>query len=389
MIRITGNSLKDLLGDSIPGLRDMAQGSARYRHIPDVDDVVLVWFAAPKSYTGEDILEITFHGNDIIYDLLCTFLEKQGVKKAHPGEFSYRAVINGKMSIEKAESINDIIRATSLDELKLIRSSSSVSRKLEEILTLARTLLVDIESGIEFDEDGTTDGLFGLLSEIDFLYAQALLSSEKHRVPGVLLYGPPNCGKSTLFNQILGYERAIVSDIPGTTRDYIEGECVYRGVTFRITDSAGIRMSSESLEDKGIALTKKLFSSADLVINGGEKITSPKIINVHMKSDLGISEDSEITNVSGLTGEGVSDLLNEIILKLNDSVHNSPEIWVTSRLLDDISDIRNLAESIERENLWEVRALHIGKLIVFLEGLFGYEGFDLYGNIFSRFCVGK
>ncbi|MBU1221298.1 50S ribosome-binding GTPase [Myxococcota bacterium] len=389
IVRLTGWNLKPLLEPHIPGISKLSHSRARLIEIPGIDRAVVTWFEAPASYTGQDVLELSVHGNPVIVQKLSEFLEKNGATAAQAGEFSYRAVLNGKMSVEEAEKINAVIMASSEAEINLIRSSSGINLLLEDILGKARELLAIMETAIEFDEEITFPDLETLRNQIDFIRTQGKITRNKHKLPKVLLYGPPNCGKSTLFNAIIGFERAIVSDVPGTTRDYLEVEVTVKGHRFVLIDSAGVREITEEIENAGVNMTLSLFESCDIILNCGPSLDDPRCTNLKTKSDIERSTDPGIINVSAVKREGLGELMNKIADQITNLSSDNWQLWVSERITDDLENMYVIVSDAISSPLMEIKAEFLGKLIVFLEGLLGYEDFDLYGMIFSRFCIGK
>lgn len=389
IVRLTGWNLKPLLEPQIPEISKLSHSRARLIEIPGIDRAVVTWFKAPLSYTGQDVIEISVHGNPVIVQKLSEFLERIGASPAQAGEFSYRAVLNGKMTVEEAEKINALIMASSEAEINLIRSSSGINSHLEDILNKARELLAVMETAIEFDEDISFPDLEILRSQIDFIRTQGKITRNQHKLPRVLLYGPPNCGKSTLFNAIIGFERAIVSDIPGTTRDYLEVEVTAEGHRFILVDSAGVREIKEEIENAGVSMTLNLFESSEIVLNCGPSLDDPRCVNLKTKSDIEKSTDPGTINVSAVKREGLGDIMNVIANQIKSLSSDNWELWVSERITDDLENMYDIVADAINSPLMEIKAEFLGKLIVFLEGLLGYEDFDLYGMIFSRFCIGK
>ncbi|MBU1240344.1 50S ribosome-binding GTPase [Myxococcota bacterium] len=288
------------------------QGRLLLRDFQNIDRGMAVVFYGPRSYTGEDMVELHCHGSPVITEELLSRLESLGARRAGPGEFTYRAVLNRKMALLDAERINARINAGSRQTLTLLDTSPGSLDLLTDLLDMAYNALADVESHIEFEE-GEIPSFSALVARLAWLRGQASLTQRNASLPAVLLYGPPNCGKSTLFNAIIGYERALVSDTPGTTRDYLEAEFYFDGVGFRLMDSAGVRSGGDALEEQGVDRTKTLHGEASVVIDfSGDTTDDPRVVPVQGKADLSGAPAQGILGVSGVTRVGVHELLAEV-----------------------------------------------------------------------------
>jgi tRNA modification GTPase len=241
-----------------------------------IDDVVVTYFKSPRSYTGEDLVEISCHGGRIISGLILEVLYACGARPALPGEFSRRAFINGKMDLTQAEAVADMIHAETEKSLKAARVllQGRLSQELEEI----RHLLLDaaslLEIGLDFsDQDIETiepedirDRVERGLTHINDLMTSYQTGRILHNGARIPIVGKPNAGKSSLLNAILKEERVITSDIPGTTRDYIEERINHSGYLLRLYDTAGLRDTRDFIELAGLEKTKKLMKDADLML---------------------------------------------------------------------------------------------------------------------------
>lgn len=242
-----------------------------------LDEVLLTVFRAPASYTGEEMVEIACHGGILVTRRILGLLLEHGARSAGPGEFTQRAFLNGKMDLTQAEAVMDLIRAQT--DLGLRAATEQLEGKLggrvREIREDLLNLLAHVEAHIDFpEEDIDPDTGAALLARLDGVCGRigALLrTADQGRVlrEGVrtVIYGAPNVGKSSLLNRLLGYERAIVSEIPGTTRDTIEEVVNLRGIPVRLVDTAGVRESDCAIEQEGIARTLRHLERADLVLH--------------------------------------------------------------------------------------------------------------------------
>jgi tRNA modification GTPase len=241
-----------------------------------IDEGMAVFFKGPKSYTGEDMAEIYLHGNPLLVDYVVNLCIRYGARFAGEGEFTKRAYLNGKITLEKAEAINSIIRSSTLEgvksSLKVLRGEFEVL--LKEIKNEILEVLSKIEASIDFPEDVDWELPYAkLYQEVLEVSKKVKEIAQRWKSTKVLIDGPkcvivgkPNVGKSSIFNAILGQSRAIVSPIPGTTRDFIDAKIDIGGVIATIVDTAGIRRTPDPIEEEGIRRTKEVLKSADVAI---------------------------------------------------------------------------------------------------------------------------
>jgi tRNA modification GTPase len=231
-----------------------------------VDDVLVTFFRGPKSYTGEDVVEISCHGGILVTRRVLDLLLAAGARMADPGEFTQRAFLNGKMDLTQAEAVMDLIRAQT--ELALRAANEQLAghlgNELTDIRELLLTSLAHVEAYIDFPDEqidpdtgkALLDRILALENRLDRLLATADQGRVLRHGLRTVIYGAPNVGKSSLLNLLLGYDRAIVSEVPGTTRDTIEEVINVRGIPVRLIDTAGARESSDLLESEGIRRTQ-------------------------------------------------------------------------------------------------------------------------------------
>jgi len=276
-------------------------------HAGKVDDVLVTWFRAPKSYTGEDLVEISCHGGILVTRRVLDLVLAAGSRMAEPGEFTQRSFLNGKMDLTQAEAVMDLIRAQTELALRAANEqlSGSLGSEITDVRELLLTTLAHVEAYIDFpDEEIDPDTGKSLLDRMGILQKRLerlLATADQGRVLRhglrTVIYGAPNVGKSSLLNVLLGYDRAIVSDIPGTTRDTIEEVINIRGIPVRLIDTAGARESADLVESEGIRRTREQVNQADLVIQVVDGSEPPadlktfeegKSVLLLNKSDLGI-----------------------------------------------------------------------------------------------------
>lgn len=318
------------------------------RHGALIDDVLFTWFAAPNSYTGQDTLEISSHGNPYIAQKILEDLFARGCRSAEPGEFTQRAFLNGRMDLSQAEAVIDLIQARS--ERALLAANQqlrgSLGRRMNELIGTLLNVLAQIEAYIDFPEEDlpreNADLLVQDLGKLLVGTRQLMATSHygallRDGIKTVIL-GEPNAGKSSLLNRLIGRERALVSPEPGTTRDYLEERINIGSHALRLIDTAGFNLNPSAIEKRGIDKTLEQAAEADLflwVIDSARPLpvlpaaavavmTPSKTIAVYNKIDLPVNSHSPLpydfpsVSVSSLAGTGL-DALQELIVKLADS----------------------------------------------------------------------
>ncbi len=282
LVRVSGASTydvaSDILAKKLPAKARLG-GKHFYRTLRLGDDVncdaVVICYVAPNSYTGEDAIEISLPGNMLLVERLLNRLQDAGARLAEPGEFTFRAYLNGKLDLAQAEAVNGAIRAGNDTVLRLTLNelSGEASRRIEGWLARINSLLARIEVVHDYPgdvEETPTEEVKPEISALtDELQAHLEFYRRHHRMRGglkVVILGPPNVGKSTLFNKLLGYERAIVTEEPGTTRDYLEEPLLLGGIRLALVDTAGLRRARELVEMMGVERAEKLLGEADALI---------------------------------------------------------------------------------------------------------------------------
>ncbi|RYD34985.1 MAG: tRNA uridine-5-carboxymethylaminomethyl(34) synthesis GTPase MnmE [Verrucomicrobiaceae bacterium] len=387
-----------------------------------IDEVLLTFFQEPASYTGEDTLEISCHGGVLVSRRVLERLLQAGARAAGPGEFTQRAFLNGKLDLTQAEAVMDVISA------QTDRALHSARRQLDGVL--GRTvldlrddllgILAHVEAYIDFPEEDidpdTGEALKGRISRLQARMEALLATADQGRLlrEGVrtVLAGAPNAGKSSLLNRLLGFERAIVSDRPGTTRDTIEEVISLQGFPLRLVDTAGLRGHTEDgIEQAGMDRTRAQMAEADLiveVVDAGQPPGPPlslaegmeeKWVRVLHKSDLPAHPGwlgAEGVRVSSVTGEGLTDLTDRLIqiITLGGAAFEQTEVAVNARHQAALESARTalgaaLAE-FQAGASAEFVALDLRLALEALGGIVGrVDTEDLLGVIFSQFCIGK
>jgi tRNA modification GTPase len=384
-----------------------------------IDQVVLLVYPGPNTMTGEDILEICCHGSMLIVDEIVQAFCSRGARYAGRGEFSSRAFYNGKMDLIEAEAINDVINATTKESknLALLSLSGETSKLLLPIKEEIASLLALLEVNIDYPEYTDIEEANSSLLESKAKEIRAHLSSliehgEEGRIiregVKVALVGAPNAGKSSLLNAMLGEEKAIVSSLPGTTRDIVEGEISVKGVPLHLLDTAGIRSSFDEIESLGVERSKKAIAEADLVIlvvDGSKGLSEQddailkeakgkKAIVCYNKSDLIYNKDIGKVYVSAINND-VSSLKKAIYscLSLSESSFVTPSFSNARelsllRLID--GNLKEVEEEARNGVAADLISIPLQEAYHNALRLLGFDpGQDLSEEIFSRFCVGK
>lgn len=387
-----------------------------------IDDVLVSVFHGPSSYTGEDSVEISTHGNPLISKNILACLINKGVRLAEPGEFTKRAFLNGRIDLTQAEAVADII--ASRTETSLSGARNQLNGLLSQKVETLRSMLIQISSLLELELDFSQDDLefvkpqelikkIGLvIEEINQLIDSYSFGKIMRDGIHVAIVGETNVGKSSLLNYFLKENRAIVSDMPGTTRDVIREDLSYEGILFHLFDTAGIRETEHEVEKEGVSRSHETVRNADLVlfINDIQKGVSKelssrlleltqkdRIITVMNKIDLGlpVSDPCDI-KLSAITGEGINDLLCELKRRTDEGKTYTEKTTVVTNLRH-YTILEKARESLSRAILSlqdglssEFTASDVREAVDDLGEIIGIVTTDdILNNIFSKFCIGK
>ena len=391
--------------------------TASLAQLQDVDQVVVTFFAAPRSYTAEDVVEIACHGSPVVLRFALERACEQGARLAEPGEFTLRAYINGRIDLPQAEAVRDLIDATTLYQARIAaqQTAGSVSRRLKPVKEQLLKLITLLEAGIDFAED---DIDFASSSQVQVLILpildslKALINSFAygklvHEGFTLAIVGRPNVGKSSLFNRLLEQDRAIVTDIPGTTRDLVSETASVEGIPVKFIDTAGIREGQDMVETLGIERSYQAMADADLTLvvidasvameAADEALISHargKMLVVANKCDLAPAPRG--IGVSALTGEGIPELRRAIVDALAPRGQIEQEGgFITSlrheQLLRESQEA--LQQALTANSLGIPHEMLLLDLYAALRPIDAITGAttadDILNRIFSTFCIGK
>ena len=415
-------------------IKDIKGYTIKYGHITDeeniIDEVLVSYFKAPKSYTTENMCEINTHGGTIILRKILELCLKNGARLAEPGEFTKRAFLNGRIDLLQAESVIDIINAKSEKEAKtsINQLEGNLSKKIKQIKQKILDVMVNVEVSIDYPEydveDATNNEILDMLNQVenDLNKLEKSFDNGKIIKDGIktAIIGKPNAGKSSLLNAILNEDRAIVTNIEGTTRDTIEEFVNINGIPLNLIDTAGIRDTRDEVEKIGVTKSKKIAQEADLVIaifDSSKELTKEdleilkiikdkKVIIVLNKIDLAskISENNEnikqfkdnIVKISALNNVGIEDIFNKVTEMFNlNEINLDNEIVITNLrhknlISDALEKVRKARETLEKNMPQDIIAIFIKDILESLGKITGEEVTEnIINEIFSKFCLGK
>ncbi len=383
-----------------------------------VDHCLMLYMQGPRSFTGEDIVEFQCHGGQTLIETVLRLCLAKGARAADPGEFSQRAFLNGKLDLTQAEAIMDLIHSPSQQGVYLAahQLEGHLSKPIRAVRESLLSVLASIEANIDFpDEVDPPDlnllqaQLIAAQAEIDRLLATADAGRIWRQGLKLAIIGEPNVGKSTLLNQLLRYERAIVSEIPGTTRDTIEDDYNLRGIPIRLIDTAGLRETEDQIESIGIARTQKALQAADLVlvvidarqslsleIETLLKASEVPWLLVCNKQDL-LSESllhPDGIGISALNGAGLESLEEQLFQRVSQNHVLNQEISINDRhrvcLLRAQEALDRLTETIKNNLPTDFWSIDMTEAIQAFGEILGQSVAEtVIDEVFHRFCVGK
>jgi tRNA modification GTPase len=416
----------------IPGHQPWESHRVLYGHVlaadgeERIDEVLLLLMLAPRSFTAEDVVEIHCHGGVIaIQRVLARVLEQPGVRRALPGEFSQRAVLNGRLDLTRAEAISDLVAARSQRAAQL--AMAGVDGGIQQRITALRERLLDqlseLEARVDFEEDlppldgaALLEELQAVQRDLRTLVADAERGAALRSGLRVALVGRPNVGKSSLLNRLSRRERAIVTDLPGTTRDLLESEIVLEGVPITLLDTAGIRATSDAVEQLGIARSHDALASADLVLllfdlSAGwtpedealrqhipaavpHLLVGNKVDLAGTDTPVRLTGSAADIRLSASTGAGEAELVQAMLERCGALTDGSLLLSLNQRQADlaqEAADALARSEQVATEGLpWDFWTIDLRQAIHSLGEITGEELTEsVLDRIFSRFCIGK
>jgi tRNA modification GTPase len=387
-----------------------------------VDQVLVTWFEGPRSYTAEDVIEISCHGSPLVLRMCVERAVAAGARVAEPGEFTLRAYLNGRIDLPQAEAVKELIDATTVYQARVAAQQieGSVSRRIRPIKEQLLELISLLEAGIDFAEDdvsvATPDEVLRRLTPVERAISELIASFGAGRLVfegfTLAIAGRPNVGKSSLFNRLLEQDRAIVTEIPGTTRDVVSESLTLSGIPVTLADTAGIREGQDVVEKLGIERSFQAVADADLtllVFDVSQELTSEDTSLIRRLADrrpllVGNKVDLEgdrvgnadMVLVSATTGEGITELRAEILRRLAPEGLASPEsgcitsVRHQSLLEEALEALQNARRAIEFSIPHEMLLIDLYAALRPIDAITGATtADDILHRIFSTFCIGK
>ena len=419
---------------NVQNIDDIKGYTIKYGNIVDgeniIDEVLVSYFKAPKSYTTENMCEINSHGGNIVLKKILELCLKNGAELAEPGEFTKRAFLNGRIDLLQAESVIDIINAKSDKELKtgVKQLEGFLSNEIAQIKQEILDVMVNIEVAIDYPEydvdDVTNKQIYDMLDSVEKKLKRLESSFDNGKIikEGIktAIVGKPNAGKSSLLNAILKEDRAIVTEIEGTTRDTIEEFVTINGIPLKLVDTAGIRKAKDEVEKIGISKSREIAKEADLIIaifDSSKDLTDEdmeilnlikgkKVIILLNKIDLNSKIDEndfrlldvsrDIIKVSALNNLGIDKLYEKITDMFNlDQINLDNEVLITNLrqknlITKAIEHIQETKNTMSNNMPLDIVAISIKEILEDLGSITGDEvSEDIIDEIFSKFCLGK
>lgn len=429
IVRLSGN-------DALKIAKKICSGTISPRHVgfhnfqdesqETLDQGIVLYFSNPHSFTGEDVIEFQGHGGQAVLESILNLCIKYGARLAEPGEFTKRAYLNNKIDLTQAESVIDVINATTLQAVKSASYSltGKFSSKINSLLEKIISLRVYVEACIDFPEEEidfleqgkVIEKLHNIIAEIDAILDVAKQSELLKNGINLVLIGQPNVGKSTLLNALSGTEKAIVTKIPGTTRDLITSQISIKGIPINVIDTAGLRETEDEVEQLGINKTWEAIQTAhvavllvDITKGSGdyEELILNKLpkgikkLRLFNKIDL-VTRQASVENnnneiiiyLSAKLENGIDLLKNTLIERVSDNFHQDSEqsmVLARSRHIYALNNVRqSVTKALINKESSELLAEELTQAQHELSAITGeFTNDDLLGKIFSSFCIGK
>jgi tRNA modification GTPase len=430
IVRLSGPQAAGICAQLVRLRQPLEHARARLADVLDepnseapIDEAVVTYFAAPNSYTSEELVEIAAHGSPVVLDLLLRRALELGARLAEPGEFTERAFLAGKIDLTQAEAVRDLIDAQTLTQARAAASQmgGALSRRVMPIKQDLVELIALLEAGIDFAEDDVDvtasdeiarriDELMPPLEALEASFARGRIV---HDGLTLAIVGRPNVGKSSLFNRLVERDRAIVTATPGTTRDTVSERIALDGIPLELVDTAGLREAREEAEQMGIARSREALADAALVLvvldstqplNAEERellraVEGRAALIAANKSDLAGNEPAEldrslVIRTSALTGEGIAELRERIVALATGGAASEPGMLTSLRhhqaVTTAIAALKDAARANESSIPHEMILLDLYRALWALDSLTGQTTpDDILNLIFSTFCIGK
>ena len=423
IVRVSGSSEVDSVFKKLTKKTTLPRPNTCYPYIiynknKKIDQVIISYYSSPKSYTGQHMLEISVHGGGVVADQIMSILLSYGCRVAGPGEFTYRAFVNNKIDLIQAEAINGIINAKSqkASQYQINNLVGGVSNKLLKYQKKIKNFLLLIEQELDFSEEEIEENITkDLLDDIEKLNNEIKKTIKNAcyeinvELPRIVIIGSPNAGKSSLFNKIVGYDKAIVTNIKGTTRDVLEANIKINNRDVCLIDTAGLRSTKNKIEALGIEKTKKEIKNAALVFVLSEKnpfklkekfcVLNREAEWVCITNKIDINKKNPLSqfNLSCKNNEGINELLTWISTKVNsmyDKKYSNKKYLLNDRqgiILNNIT--KKISLSIKKYPSHQDLAIFCveirGVLDLFSDLIRPIDNNDIINQIFGDFCVGK
>jgi len=386
-----------------------------------IDTVLVSVFRAPKSYTGEDMVEISCHGGTLVAETILKLLLEQGARLAEPGEFTKRAVLLGKMDIAQAEAVLDLVCAKTEKARRsaIAQLVGALSKVIDEVSDELKDILSQTENALEFEEDermNPVEKIKAKLRKIEQKIKKIIKKGETERFlregATVVIVGKPNVGKSSIFNRLLGRERAIVTEIPGTTRDCIEERTIVAGIPVRLVDTAGLRPTKNKIETLGVNKTYDYLTEADLVLlifdnskplsaedkevlsasEGKRRLLILNKIDLKRKFDLNFLNrlnGKKIIKTSARYNQGINELRTALANQFRSNDEDG--YFITNRRhIEALKRAQNALNQAQKESYLETIAYEIKTALDALGEITGkVTNEEILNRIFAQFCIGK
>ena len=408
VIRISGPAAHDagtLIAGALPQPRAAAVRELRHPGTQELlDEALVLRFDGPASATGENIVEFQCHGGRAVVDAVLAALGSlPDLRQAEPGEFTRRSFENGRIDLTEAEGLADLLEAETEAQRRaaLAVAEGGLRKQIEDWSRRVVELSAMAERAIDYDEEDALGADLNLIPGCNELADELQQWLERPRVETlkdgvrVVVAGPPNAGKSSLLNAIAGSERAIVTDIPGTTRDHIEVPLVIAGIPVLLTDTAGLRESEDPVEAIGVRRASALVEAADVVVWLGDAADAPahaRVIKVHAQADRcgRYPAPADTLPISSVTGQGIAELLNQIVTMARELVPAADAIALNRRQATLVQEAFTALAGVRVDADVVLAAEGLRRARLCLDQLTGLAGVeDVLDALFARFCLGK